>query len=81
LDSIHRSSTRQELFYPHLTWEKPYRSDLCSELNVEKYELRKDGAIALSHPNGTHDDVFWSLALAVYATVKMEPEAGAWVLG
>lgn len=63
----------QQLFFPHLTWEKPYRSDLCSELNVERFELRKDGAVALSHPNGTHDDVFWSAALAVYATVEMKP--------
>ena len=62
----------QRLFYPLLTWEKPYRSDLCSELNVERFELRRDGAINLSHPNGTHDDVFWSLALAVYATVDMK---------
>jgi len=38
---------------------------------VERFELRKDGAINLSHPGGTHDDVFWSLALAVYATVDM----------
>ncbi len=63
----------QRLFYPLTTWEKPYRSDICSELNFERYELRKDGAIALSHPKGTHDDVFWSLALAVYATVEMKP--------
>jgi hypothetical protein len=60
--------------YPLLTWEKPYRSDICSELNVEKYQLRKDGNIGFSHPNGTHDDVFWSIALAVYATVEMQPE-------
>jgi phage FluMu gp28-like protein len=64
--------TDQKLFYPHLTWEKPYRSDLCSELNIERYELRKDGALMFSHPNGTHDDVFWGLALGVYATVEMK---------
>jgi len=63
----------QQLYFPHLTWEKPYRSDLCSELNVEHYELRKDGAVSFSHPNGTHDDVWWSTALAVYATVDMKP--------
>jgi hypothetical protein len=57
-----------------LTWEKPYRSDICSRLNVEKYRLRKDGNIGYSHPNGTHDDVFWSIALAVYATTDMAPE-------
>ena len=62
----------QKLFYPHLSWEKPYRSDLCSELNVERYELRNDGALMFSHPNGTHDDVFWGLALGVYATVEMK---------
>jgi hypothetical protein len=62
----------QKLFYPYLTWEKPYRGDVCSELNVERYELRKDGAINLSHPNGTHDDVWWSVALGVYATVEMK---------
>ena len=64
----------QRFFYPLLSWEKPYRSDICTELNVERYELRKDGAVGFSHPNGTHDDVFWSLALAVYATVAMGPE-------
>ena len=63
----------QHLFYPHLVWEKPYRSDICTELNVERYELRKDGTMALNHPTGTHDDVFWSLALSVYATVDIQP--------
>ena len=64
----------QQFRFPLLTWEKPYRSDICSELNVEKYQLRKDGNIGYSHPNGTHDDVFWSIALAVYATTDMAPE-------
>jgi phage FluMu gp28-like protein len=62
----------QMFFYPLLTWEKPYRCDVCTELNVERYELRKDGAIALTHPSGTHDDVFWSIALAIFATVEMK---------
>lgn len=64
----------KRFFYPYLTWEKPYRGGICTELNVERYELRKDGAVGFSHPNGTHDDVFWSVALAVYATVEMQPE-------
>jgi phage FluMu gp28-like protein len=63
----------QKLFYPLLTWEKPYRGDICSELNVERYELRKDGTQGFSHPSGTHDDVFWAIALGVYATVDMKP--------
>jgi phage FluMu gp28-like protein len=64
----------KQFYYPLLSWERPYRGDLCTELNVERYDLRKDGAIGYSHPNGTHDDVFWSTALAVFATVQMEPE-------
>ncbi len=34
----------------------------------------RDGTIGFSHPPGTHDDVFWSIALAVFASVEMEPE-------
>jgi hypothetical protein len=64
----------QKLFYPLLNWEKPYRGDICTELNVERYELRKDGAIGYFHPSATHDDVFWAIALACYSTVEMEPE-------
>jgi Terminase large subunit, T4likevirus-type, N-terminal len=66
--------SNHKFFYPLLNWERPYRGDICTELNVERYDLRKDGAIGYSHPNGTHDDVFWSIALAVFATVQMEPE-------
>jgi phage FluMu gp28-like protein len=64
----------QKLFYPLLNWERPYRGDICTELNVERFELRKDGNIGYSHPSGTHDDVFWAIALACYSTVEMEPE-------
>lgn len=52
----------------------PYTDDrelisrIIAELNVEKYTLTKDGGIKLYHPEGTHDDVFWSIALAVYAS-------------
>jgi hypothetical protein len=64
----------KQFFYPLLNWERPYRCDICSELNIERYELRKDGTIGFSHSQGTHDDVFWSIALAVYATTDMAPE-------
>ena len=33
---------------------------------------------AFSHPQGTHDDVFWACGLAVFSTVEMsafDPEA------
>jgi hypothetical protein len=64
----------KQFFYPLLHWETPYRGDICTELNVERYDLRRDGNIGYSHPQGTHDDVFWSIALAVYATTDMKPE-------
>jgi phage FluMu gp28-like protein len=66
--------SNHKFFYPMLSWERPCRGDICTELNVERYDLRKDGAIGFSHPNGTHDDVFWATALAVYATCEMAPE-------
>ena len=51
----------------------PFHRDLLDELNVEKYELTKTGKITFSHSEGTHDDRFWALALAVYAAEKAEP--------
>jgi phage FluMu gp28-like protein len=64
----------KQLYYPLLHWERPYRGDICNELNVERYSLNKDGTISYHHPQGTHDDVFWATALAVYATADMKPE-------
>ena len=66
--------SNHKFFFPLMSWERPCRGDICTELNVERYDLRKDGNIGYSHPNGTHDDVFWATALAVYATCEMEPE-------
>jgi phage FluMu gp28-like protein len=45
-----------------------YDQDLITEINVERYELAKTGQIQFSHPEGSHDDRLWSLALGVYAT-------------
>jgi len=63
-----------QFWFPYFTWERPYRGEFVTELNVERFELRKDGSIALNHPQGTHDDVFWASALALYATVEMTEE-------
>jgi len=67
-------------WYPYFTWERPYRGEWVTELNVERFELRKDGSIALNHPSGTHDDVFWSVCLALYSTVEMVEEPTVWVV-
>jgi len=51
----------------------PYDRQLLDELNVERYQLTKTGHIVFSHPEGTHDDRFWALALAVYAAETRRP--------
>lgn len=51
----------------------PYDRQLLDELNVERYQLTKAGHIVFSHPEGTHDDRFWALALAVYAAETTRP--------
>jgi phage FluMu gp28-like protein len=48
----------------------PYDRQLLDELNAEKYQLTKTGHITLTHPDDTHDDRFWALALATYATER-----------
>ena len=57
----------------------PYDSDLITELNTERFELTKDGKVKFSHPEGTNDDRFWSLALACYAT-RTEPTPKLWIV-
>jgi len=42
-------------------------NELIAELNIEKFEVTKEGRIKFSHPAGTHDDRLWAFALAVYA--------------
>ncbi len=46
----------------------PFEVNLTGELNVEQFELTKTGQMQFSHPDGTHDDIFWAVALAVFAT-------------
>lgn len=53
----------------------PYDSELINEINVERYEQTQTGQWKFSHPNGTHDDRLWALALAVYAS---KPEVPAY---
>lgn len=63
-----------KFWFPYFTWERPYRSEFVTELNVERFELRKDGSIAFNHPQGTHDDVWWATALSLFATMEMTAE-------
>ncbi len=46
----------------------PFDREVINEMNHERYELMKSGQMKYSHPDGTHDDRLWALALAVYAS-------------
>jgi phage FluMu gp28-like protein len=59
-----------EMKIPYAPVMKRGDVELTAELNVEKHELMKTGHIKFSHPEGGHDDIFWSAALAVYAAVQ-----------
>lgn len=52
----------------------PYDAELIAEINIEKFELTKEGQIKFSHPEGTHDDRLWAFALAVYAASQSAGE-------
>jgi phage FluMu gp28-like protein len=69
---------RGELKIPYTPKKFAADVDLVAELNIEKYELMKTGHIKFSHPERSHDDVFWATALAVYAAVKHRGPGG-WV--
>jgi hypothetical protein len=54
----------------------PYNLRLCQQINEQKYAYTKTGRLQFSHPEGSHDDMLWSLALAVWAaTMRREPQA------
>jgi phage FluMu gp28-like protein len=59
-----------EVKIPYVPAKKLEDIDLTAELNVEKFELMKTGHLRFSHPEGGHDDVFWSMCLASYAAVQ-----------
>ena len=70
-----------EVRIPYVPANRLEDVDLTAELNIEKYKLMKTGHIQFSHPEGGHDDVFWSTALAVYASVQAPlPGKGAVML-
>lgn len=74
--NILRERMRQgELKIPYVPVRKSGDIDLTAELNVERYELAKTGHVGFSHPQGTHDDVFWAMALSCFSAVQ-SPLAG-----
>lgn len=52
-------------------FELPYDQDVQAELNVVQWEQTKGSEIyTFSHPEGSHDDRFWAICLAVAAAIK-----------
>lgn len=71
----------REVRIPYVPSRRIEDVDLTAELNIEKCELMKTGHLQFSHPEGGHDDVFWSTALAVYACARSPlPGRGAVML-
>jgi phage terminase large subunit-like protein len=57
----------------------PYDKQLCEQINDQQYTYTKNGKLTFTHPQGTHDDQLWALALATQAA-KAEPEPKLWVI-
>src|SRR5208337_3176800 len=51
----------------------PYHRQLCQQLNEQQYTYAKNGHLLFSHPQNSHDDMTWALALAVSRSVQMPP--------
>jgi phage FluMu gp28-like protein len=58
-----------ELKIPYTPAKKMTNIDLTAELNIERFEMMKTGHLRFSHPENSHDDVFWAIALGVYGSV------------
>jgi phage FluMu gp28-like protein len=57
-------------------FELPFDMDVQAELNVVQWEQTPGSEVyTFSHQEGTHDDRFWSIALAVSAAIGTEPQA------
>lgn len=55
-------------------FELPFDMDVQAELNAEQWEQRPGVEIySFSHPQGTHDDRFWSIGLACLASTGAAP--------
>lgn len=62
-------------------FELPFDMDVQAELNVVQWEQRPGSEIySFSHPQGTHDDRFWAIALACVASTGAEPAPEVWVV-
>lgn len=55
-------------------FELPYDQDVQADLNVEQWDQSPGSEVyTFSHPEGSHDDRFWALCLAILATTETPP--------
>jgi len=52
----------------------PYHRQLCTQINEQQYAYSKSGHLQFSHPQNSHDDMLWALALAVYGAREPRKE-------
>jgi hypothetical protein len=57
----------------------PYDKRLCEQINDQQYAYSKNSKLTFTHPQGTHDDQLWALALAVYAA-RSQPQTQLWIV-
>jgi phage terminase large subunit-like protein len=57
----------------------PYDKRLCQQINDQQYAYTKNGKLTFTHPQNTHDDQLWALALATYAA-RAEPKPQLWII-
>jgi phage FluMu gp28-like protein len=57
----------------------PYDKRLCEQINDQQYDYTGNGKLTFTHPQGTHDDQLWALALAAYAA-KTQPQPQLWIV-
>jgi phage FluMu gp28-like protein len=48
----------------------PYHRQLCQQINEQQHEYSKSGHLQFSHPENSHDDMLWALALAVTTSMR-----------
>jgi phage FluMu gp28-like protein len=51
----------------------PYHRQLCQQINEQQYAYSKSGHLQFSHPENSHDDMLWALALAVATSMQAPP--------
>ena len=63
-------------------FELPFDQDVQAELNIEQWEQSSGSEVyTFSHPEGSHDDRFWAICMAIYACMQAPPPGkGAFLL-